>query len=120
MFGEFIKKKRLKHDLSLRKFCKIIGEDPSNWSKVERGLLLPPKEDDKLKTIAKALQIKTDSDEWNKLKDLAEISSGNIPPYIKSNKELLEFLPGFFRTLNNVKPTKKELEELLEALKKGE
>ena len=37
-FGEHIKARRLEMGLSLRAFCLKNNEDPSNWSKLERGL----------------------------------------------------------------------------------
>jgi ribosome-binding protein aMBF1 (putative translation factor) len=43
MFGEFIKERRVAKGISLREFCKRMETDASNWSKVERGLLAPPR-----------------------------------------------------------------------------
>ncbi len=118
MFGEFIKEKRLALDLSLRKFCKLLDEDPSNWSKVERALLLPPQDEKKLKKIAGILQITIDSDDWKKLKDYSNVDSAKIPDYIMNEKEVMELLPAFFRTVGSVKPTKEEIDELIKNLKK--
>ena len=58
MFGEFVRDRRLARDLTLRDFCRRIGEDPSNWSKVERGILPPPQSIEKLNLLAKVLAIK--------------------------------------------------------------
>jgi transcriptional regulator with XRE-family HTH domain len=52
MFGEYLKGKRLEKDLTLRDFCRSAGEDPSNWSKVERGILPPPTDEARLTNIA--------------------------------------------------------------------
>lgn len=117
MFGDFIKEKRLARDLSLRNFCKAIAEDPSNWSKVERGVLSPPKNEAKLKRIAKVLKIKPGSEDWNRLKDTAAVDGGTIPDYIMSDKDLVKMLPAFFRTVGNERPTKEELERLIEVMK---
>lgn len=117
MFSEFVNKKRLDLDLSLREFCKRTKEDPSNWSKIERQLLPPPRDKERLKRIAKVLQIEVGSEEWNLLYDYAHINSGIIPEYIMSNQEILEALPAFFRTVGSIKPTKEELEELVKQLK---
>ena len=54
-FGEFVKSKRLQSDSSLREFCKTAELDPSNWSKVERGLLQAPSDRTKLEAIARDL-----------------------------------------------------------------
>ena len=117
MFGEFIKTKRLALDMSLREFCKKIDEDPSNWSKVERGVLSPPKTGEKLEKIAKVLKIPKESGDWEKMHDLSNISSGNIPDYIMKNEEVLQSLPAFFRTVGNVKPAKEEIQKLIDKLK---
>ena len=41
-FGKTLKKLRTVKGLSLRQVCKKTGYDPSNWSKIERGLISPP------------------------------------------------------------------------------
>ena len=58
MFGEFVKGKRIAKEISLRKFSLLIDVDASNWSKVERGLLSPPQDENKLELIARKLGIK--------------------------------------------------------------
>lgn len=117
MFGEFIKSKRLALDLSLREFCKKIDEDPSNWSKIERNLFSPPQNAEKLERIGKTLKIPKGSEEWEKMHDLSNISSGNIPDYIMKNEEVLQSLPAFFRTVGNIKPTREEIQKLIDKLK---
>ena len=117
MFSEFIRQERLNKDLSLRNFCKSINEDPSNWSKIERGLMIPPTDKKKLDLIANVLEIDLDSDKYKKMYDLAFIEVGKIPDYITDDKELLLQLPAFFRTIENIKPKKEELFELFENLR---
>ena len=48
LFGDYIKQLRLKQKLTLRDFCKKFAHDPSNWSKIERGKLLPPNDENTL------------------------------------------------------------------------
>jgi hypothetical protein len=50
--------------------------------------------------------------------DSAKIDGGMIPEYIMNDKSLLDSLPVFFRTMGSVKPTSKEINELIETLKK--
>lgn len=119
MFGEYIKNKRLGKDLTLREFCRRLEEDASNWSKIERGVIGPPQDTEKLKKIAAILSITEGSDEWGTLVDMASVGAGIIPEYIMSDKEIVNALPVFFRTIGSVKPTKEELEDLIEAIKKG-
>jgi transcriptional regulator with XRE-family HTH domain len=118
-FGDFIKEKRLEKDMSLRTFCKNIGYDPSNWSKVERGVLPPPLEEEKLMKIAKSLELEKGSNEWQDLIDKANIEQGIIPPDLLSDEEVLKALPIFFRTLRNEKPSQEELENLVEKIRRG-
>lgn len=120
MFGEFIKEKRLSKGLGLREFCKMIEVDASNWSKVERGLLAPPQDEEKLKKIALALDIECESALWREMKDKASIAAGIIPQDILSDTEVLNSLPMFFRTLRSEKPTPEDLEKLIRMIKKGE
>jgi transcriptional regulator with XRE-family HTH domain len=119
MFGEYVKKRRLEKDLTLREFCRRLEEDASNWSKVERGVMGPPKDKEKLKKIAAILDIKEQSNEWKELTDMASIGAGAIPEYIMSDKNIVDALPVFFRTIGSVKPTKEEIEELIKTIKRG-
>jgi transcriptional regulator with XRE-family HTH domain len=119
MFGEFVKNKRVEKELTLREFCRRLEEDASNWSKIERGVMGPPQDEGRLKKIAAILDIDTDSAEWNQFLDLARIGAGVIPDYIMSDKEVVEVLPIFFRTVGSVKPTKEELEEFIKTIKRG-
>jgi transcriptional regulator with XRE-family HTH domain len=119
MFGKFIKERRIKKGLTLREFCKLIEVDASNWSKIERGLLFPPKSDYKLKKIAEILEIPVGSDSWFEMKDRAELDIGNIPKDIRTDKELIGHLPMFFRTIRSEKPSAEDLDNLIEMIRKG-
>ena len=118
MFGKFIKERRIKKGLTLREFCKLIEVDASNWSKIERGLLAPPKSDDKLKKVAEVLEIPVGSELWIEMKDKAEIDVGNIPKDIRSDEELIGYLPMFFRTIRSEKPSGEDLDNLIELIRK--
>lgn len=118
MYGEFIKELRIKTEISLREFCKQIEMDASNWSKIERGRLAPPQDEEKLRKIARTLGIKIGSDTWKEMKDLANIDAGIIPEDIRSDEEVLKALPVFFRTVRSDKPTAEELDKLIDLIKK--
>ncbi len=120
MFGESIKEARLMKDIGLREFCRLLSIDASNWSKVERGLLSPPQDEKKLKQIAKILEIDTKSEQFSELKDMASVGSGIIPKDILSDKEVVDSLPMFFRTVRSEKPSTEELRRLIDKIKKGE
>jgi len=119
MFGEFIKERRIGKGLTLREFCKLIEIDASNWSKIERGLLAPPKDDEKFKRIAEVLEIPIGSELWIEMTDKAEIEAGNIPKDIRTDSELIGFLPMFFRTIRSEKPSAEDLDNLIAMIRKG-
>ncbi len=118
MFGEFIKEKRINKKLSLRQFCRELEEDPSNWSKIERGVISAPQDELKLIKIANILEIDKDTDDWFKLFDIAKIDAGKLPDFLMSDKEILKSLPALFRTIRNIKPKPDEIEKLIEIIRK--
>lgn len=118
MFGDYVKEKRLIKKISLRQFARELGEDPSNWSKIERGTASAPQDETKLAKIATVLGIKKNSEEWNHLFDMAKIDAGRIPDYLMSDKEILKSLPAFFRTVGSIKPKPEEIEKLIDIIRK--
>lgn len=114
-FGEHIKKLRSERKITLREFCRQTAIDPSNWSKVERGILKPPQDKKVLNQIADTLKIEEGGEEWSTMMDLAAISF--IPRNLIDNELLLQQLPVFFRTIRGQRPTEEELEKLLKLIK---
>ncbi|OGD78994.1 MAG: hypothetical protein A2Y64_04105 [Candidatus Coatesbacteria bacterium RBG_13_66_14] len=119
MFGDFVKAQRLALNLSLRRFCQKLELDPSNWSKVERGILPPPKDEVFLERLAVELGIEVGSPKWRELSDLAHVDRGEIPEYVMQDEELVKLLPVFFQTIDNIKPTRQDIIQLLESLKEA-
>jgi hypothetical protein len=113
MFGTFIKELRARQRLGLREFCLEHGHDPSNWSKIEREVHQPPRDEQILSTWARQLRLKPDTDDWLKFFEYAAVDAGRIPDHILENKELAAHLPAFFRTLSGQKPSREDLEQLL-------
>lgn len=116
-FGKILKDLRIAKELSLRKVCKLASYDPSNWSKIERGALSPPSDEKTLARWARILGLQRNTKEFQKFIDEAEIAQGIIPQDILSKKNAVECLPAFFRTLRNKKPTKKEIDKLIELIR---
>ena len=114
-FGEYIKELRAKRRISLRKFCTELEYDPSNWSKIERGVLPPPKSRDFLNRIAEILTITPESDEYYYIFDSAV--AAHIPMELVEDKESIEMLPMFFRASRGGNPTEQELESLIKLIK---
>lgn len=119
MFGTFIKEIRSRRRIGLREFCLNHGHDPSNWSKVERGVLPPPKDESLLTEWAGQLGLEPGSEDWFRFFDYAAVDAGRIPSYVLEDAELVGKLPVFFRTLSGQKPSKEDLETLLEIIRKS-
>ena len=117
-FGSYFKERRRVLGKTLREFCREHGLDHGNISKIERGLLKPPT-GDTLEKYASHLGIKPETDEWYELHDKAYACSGEVPPGIMSDEELVKKLPIFFRTLERKKPTTEELNSLIELLRRS-
>ena|SRR5699024_2264672 len=117
-FGKIIKARRIELGFNLRKFCLQTDRDPSNWSKIERGLLPPPQDVEALRQIAQQLEIDENSEKWFEFINSAYLTRGEIPPYIRENKSVMEKLPLFFRTVTGNKPRPEELDELAAFLQK--
>ncbi|MEE8480164.1 MAG: hypothetical protein V3T59_02865 [Desulfobacterales bacterium] len=117
-FGDFFSAKRKALRKTLREFCRENGFDAGNISKLERGLLRPPKSKEKRLQYASALGIKEGSDDWLEFCDLATISAGKIPVDIVSDKELLAAVPVFFRSIRKEGVEKEKIQALLETIKK--
>jgi len=114
-FGKLLNDLRVEKQLSLREVCKLTNYDSSNWSKIERGVLSPPSDKAVLTRWAKILGLKT-SKEIESFIDDANIAQGIIPQDILSGN-MVEYLPAFFRTMRNKKPTKEEIDSLIELLR---
>ena len=117
MFGTFIKELRARQRLGLREFCLEHGHDPSNWSKIEREVLQPPRDEETLRAWATQLGIKPGSDDWLKFFEYAAVDAGRIPDHILADEKLAAHLPVFFRTLSGQKPSRADMEKLLGIIK---
>jgi len=118
-FGGFFESLRQDRRLTLREFCRRADVDPGNISRMERGLMPPPKDEKILERYASTLGLRTGSAEWQNFFDLAAVAQGIVPKDLLSNKELVKTLPLFFRTLRGQKPTPEEMRRIAEKIRKG-
>lgn len=118
IFGEFFRAKRIGLGFTLRLFCERYHFDPGNISRLERNILPPTIDEQKLEGYARALKIEKDSYEWIKFFDLAHIARGTVPPDLRNNPNVLSFLPAFYRTARGEKLNKKKIQKLIELLGK--
>lgn len=117
-FGAMLKQLRMAAQLTLREACKQTGYDPSNWSKIERGILSAPKESVVLESWLKILKVKKTSSVAKQFFELAELSQGRIPSEVLDDARLVELLPAFFRTVRGKKPDKEEILRVINLIKK--
>ena len=118
-FGKTLKNLRIQKELSLRKICQLTNYDPSNWSKIERGKISPPSDEKVLRKWARVLGFSRDAKQIQEFIDEARIAQGIIPKDILSQENIVEYLPAFFRTLRNKKPTKKEIDRIVELIREA-
>lgn len=118
-FGDFFEALRQRSKLTLREFCKQAGADPANISRMERGLMPPPKGRDILERYASVLGLAEATDDWYQFFDLAAADQGIVPADIMEDAELVKVLPVFFRTLRGQKPTAEELRGIAEKIRKA-
>ena len=116
-FGKFLKELRIKRGLSLREICKLANYDSSNWSKIERGIISPPSDKKVLMLWVKILGLPKSSKDIQEFTDSAQVAQGLIPQDILSQENAVDYLPAFFRTLRNDKPTKEEIDKLIELIR---
>jgi transcriptional regulator with XRE-family HTH domain len=117
-FGDFFRARRIGLGLTLRTFSERFGYDPGNISRLERNILSPSLNDEKLAGYAIALQIKKDSEEWVLFHDLAHTAKGSLPKDILKNPQILSVLPAFYRTARGEKLDKNKIKALIRLLNK--
>lgn len=115
-FGEAFKTHRLALKMSLRQFCEANGFDPANISKLERGLLPPPKAE-RLRTYALALKLAENTDSWYEFCDLASAAKCEFPEDLR-DAELIPQLPALFRTMRGGSPSDEQLTHIVNMLRK--
>ncbi|MDD2764506.1 MAG: helix-turn-helix transcriptional regulator [Opitutaceae bacterium] len=110
-FGELIKNLRIAKQLTLRQFCAEAGVDPSNWSKVERGVNPPPGDEPTLKTIAGILGLT--GEPRQRFFDQAALARSELPADIASDERVLAALPTFFRSVRGAELDEAKLREFV-------
>lgn len=101
--------------MSLRKFSLFIGWDAANVSKIERGLLPPPR-GERLAAYAQALGLAEGTDEWREFCDLAAAAKGEFPEDLR-DEELLRQLPVLFRGMRGDPPSDEQCARIVELLR---
>jgi len=118
LFGEYFRDIRLKRGLTLRAYCSKTKEDPAFISRLEHGIIKPPKEEAVLRRLATSLGLTEGNQEWNDFHQYADIAAGRIPAKVMANEELVKHLPIFFRTIANERFPDDKLEDFIEFIRK--
>ena len=118
-FGKMFKHYRMASGQTLRGFCIAHRFDPGNISKLERGVLAPPQSEEKLRHYAEALRIQVGSDEYQEFVDLGLACAGQIPPEVMADETLVPKLPVLLRTVSGKKLTAKQLDNLIEEIRRA-
>jgi transcriptional regulator with XRE-family HTH domain len=111
-FNEAVKELRIQRRLTLRDFCDRVGLDPSNWSKVERGINPPPNDSETLNRLASFFGL--DEQLREDFLDSAVIQRGELPKDLADNVILQDALPAFFRAARGHELTEEERKNLFE------
>lgn len=117
VFGEFVRSIRADHRIGLRQFCQKTGIDPSNWSKIERGINAPPKDERVLTFYAESLGLQKDTQDWQNFFDLAATAKGLLPSDFRE-QDFVAKLPAFFRTMRTHDITPDELDRIIQFVKR--
>lgn len=110
-FADLVKDLRIARELTLRQFCAEAGVDPSNWSKVERGVNPPPGDEPTLKAIASVLKLTGEARQ--QFFDQAALARSELPADIASDERVLAALPAFFRAVRGGELDEAKLREFV-------
>jgi len=114
-FGELIKDLRIAKELTLRQCCLELNVDPSNWSKMERGITPPPKDVKLLGGWAKFFNLA--GDPKREFLDLAALARQEIPEDMASDETVIAALPAFFRAVRGHELEGERLLQFIEDLR---
>lgn len=115
-FHEMFKEKRMRIG-TVREFARETGLDVAYVSRLENGVILPPKDNAKLAKLASALGIAEGTEEWQRFFDLAAVAKNQLPDDLRDDERIASVLPAFYRALRNKAMDDDELKKLLKLLK---
>lgn len=115
-FHELFKEKRMKNG-TVREFAKKSGLDLAYISRLENGIILPPRDSKKLEKLALALGIKRNTDEWQEFMDLAAAAKNELPADLHDDARVAKVLPAFYRAIRSKEMDEDELQRLLDLIK---
>jgi len=114
-FGQLIKELRFAKELTLRQCCAELGVDPSNWSKMERGVTPPPKDTALLERWARFFGLA--GERKQEFLDRACLARQEIPPDMANDEKVIAALPAFFRAVRSEELEGDRLKQFIEGLR---
>ena len=117
-FHELFKKKRLEIG-TVREFAKQSGLDLAFVSRLENGIVLPPKDSEKLAKLGTALGIIKDTDEWQEFMDLAAVAKNELPVDLQGDERIASVLPAFYRAFRKKEVGETEIKKLINMIKES-
>ena len=118
-FHELFKIKRLEIG-TVREFARESGLDLAYVSRLENGVVLPPKDGEKLARLAVALGIAEGSDEWQEFMDLAAVARNELPEDLRDDERVAKVLPAFYRALRDKELDEGEFRRLVDLIGESE
>lgn len=114
-FGELLKNTRIANRLTLRQCSAELGIDPSNWSKMERGIHPAPKDPGVLEHWASFFNLEADGRQV--FFDAAALSRRELPSDLVSDGRLLQALPAFFRAVRSNEMDQAKMDQFIQDLR---
>ena len=118
-FHELFKTKRMEIG-TVREFARESGLDLAYVSRLENGVVLPPKDGEKLARLAVALGIAEGSDEWQEFMDLAAVARNELPGDLRDDERVAKVLPAFYRALRDKELDEEEFRRLVDLIGESE
>ncbi len=112
-FGNLVKDLRIAQRKTLRQFCLDNGLDPSNWSKIERNVNPPPRDEATVSRWARFLGLLPDTEAWRDFMCQADIGRGKIPAEVMSDQILVSRLPVLLRAVRGAELTETQLDDFI-------
>jgi len=115
-FGNLLKDLRIRRHLTLRACSGALGVDPSNWSKLERGINPAPRDPATLEQWASFLKV--EGHQKQAFYDAAALSRQEIPADLANDEKLLAALPAFFRAVRGKELDEGKLQQFVDDIRK--
>ncbi len=118
-FGNYVNDLRIKSKKTLREFCLENGLDAGYWSKIERGVNPPPKDEEVLGQWAKFFGLQPKTEGWNRFMEEARASRGASPKDFLDDEKMAGLLPAFICTGDGNDTEELEARKLTQKIKEA-